>query len=54
MGDNVVVLQHKEGENLMFKRVILKHEKKATEEPEQKKRVLKLYVRIKVDVAIWS
>jgi hypothetical protein len=29
VGDNVVVLQHEEGENLMFKRVLLKPEKKA-------------------------
>lgn len=28
MGDNVVVLQHEEGENLMFNRVLLKLEKK--------------------------
>jgi len=32
MGGNVVVLQHEEGENLMFRRVLLKPKKKAKNE----------------------
>jgi hypothetical protein len=41
VGGNVEVLQQEQGENLMFRRVLLKPETKATEEPEQRKRVFK-------------
>jgi hypothetical protein len=46
MGENVVVLQHEEGENLMFRRVLLKPEMKAMKEPKPRKRVFKTKCKV--------
>ena len=46
VGDNVTVLQQEQGENLMFRRVLLRPKKKLMEEPEQRKRVFKTKCKV--------
>jgi hypothetical protein len=46
VGGNVEVLQQEKGENLMFRRVLLKPETKVAEEPEQRKKVFKTKCKI--------
>jgi hypothetical protein len=46
VGENVIVLQQEQGENLMFQRVLLKYEQKATEELEQRNKVFKTKCKV--------
>lgn len=46
VGENVMVVQQEQGENLMFQRVFLKPKKKALEEPEQRKHVFKTKCKV--------
>jgi hypothetical protein len=46
VGEDVVVLPHEQGENLMFQRILLKPEQKLIEEPEQRKRVFKTRCKV--------
>ena len=40
-GGNVIVIPQEQGDNMMFRRVLLKPEQQLIEEPEQMKRVFK-------------
>jgi len=46
VGENVMVLQQEQGDNLMFRRVPLQTERKIAEEPEQRKIILKTKCKV--------
>jgi len=48
------LIQQEQGENLFFRRVLLKLETKTIKEPKQKKKVFKISAKFSISVVIWS